>query len=66
MFQGIFIDDIESDKKFAQLMSSSGRHGLQMRFGAQCCVSNGMEYNELGNKRIEGLFVYFLIRCTQI
>jgi len=30
MFQGIFIDDIESDKKFAQLMSSSGR--LQMRF----------------------------------
>ncbi|KHD09260.1 hypothetical protein PN36_07435 [Candidatus Thiomargarita nelsonii] len=30
MFQGIFIDQLESDKKFAQLMSSSGR--LQMRF----------------------------------
>lgn len=32
MFQGIFIDEIESDKKFAELMSTSGRHGLQITF----------------------------------
>jgi len=32
MFQGIFVDAIESNKKFAELMSSSGRQGLQVTF----------------------------------
>jgi len=32
MFQGIFIDAFESDKKFAELMSTSGRYGLRVKF----------------------------------
>ena len=32
MFQGIFVDAIEESKKFAELMSTSGRHGLRVKF----------------------------------
>jgi hypothetical protein len=32
MFQGIFIDAFESDQKLADLMSTSGRHGLRVNF----------------------------------
>ena len=32
MYQGIFIDIKEADKRFAELMSSSGRHGLKVKF----------------------------------
>ena len=30
MYKGIFVDAIPSDKRFADLMSSKGRHGLQI------------------------------------
>ncbi len=32
MYQGIFIDNQDSDKQFAGLMSTSGPHGLQVSF----------------------------------
>jgi hypothetical protein len=32
MYKGIFVDAIPSDKRFADLMSSKGRHGLQIEF----------------------------------
>ncbi|MEN8218423.1 MAG: hypothetical protein ABFS56_19045 [Pseudomonadota bacterium] len=35
MFQGIFIDVIDADKRFAELMSTSGRHGLSVKFQKQ-------------------------------
>jgi hypothetical protein len=32
MFQGIFVDGIEANKKLAELMSTSGRYGLKVKF----------------------------------
>jgi hypothetical protein len=32
MFQGIFIDAVDANKQFAELMSTSGQHGLNVKF----------------------------------